>query len=68
MTRPDLPTDLVTLNARLRANPDLTEGKRSVHVSTVPGRVSGELRSTPLSPVQHDGRRWLVAGWANADW
>jgi hypothetical protein len=22
----------------------------------------------PVSPVIYDGHRWLVAGWADADW
>ena len=68
MNQPDLPEDLVALNARLRANPELTECMGPVHMLSVPGRITGELRSTPVSPVQLDERRWLVAGWANADW
>ncbi len=68
MTRPELPADLVALNARLKADPTLTEGMGPVHMLSVPGRSSGELRSTPVSPVEFDQRRWIVAGWAQADW
>jgi deazaflavin-dependent oxidoreductase (nitroreductase family) len=68
MQKPDLPADLVALNARLKADPSLTEGMGPVHLLSVRGRVSGELRSTPVSPVDFEGRRWVVAGWANADW
>lgn len=35
---------------------------------SVPGRVSGRMRSTPVSPVVHDGRRWLVASTSRAAW
>src|SRR5215467_8775792 len=68
MNRRDVPADLVALNARLKADPSLTESMGPVHLLSVRGRVSGELHSTPVSPVQFEGRRWIVAGWANADW
>ena len=61
MSKPELSSDLIALNARLRADPTLTEGMGPVHMLSVPGRVSGQLRSTPVSPVQLDGRRWIVA-------
>ena len=52
----------------LRADPALTENMGPVHVLTVVGRRSGKAQTTPVSPVTHDGHRWLVAGWADADW
>ncbi|OMC15092.1 MULTISPECIES: nitroreductase family deazaflavin-dependent oxidoreductase [unclassified Mycobacterium] len=39
-----------------------------VRVLTVPGRKSGEPRSTPATPFTlHDGL-YVVGGYANADW
>ncbi|MGH2795909.1 MAG: nitroreductase family deazaflavin-dependent oxidoreductase [Actinomycetota bacterium] len=32
------------------------------------GRRSGELRSTPVSIVRHDGARWLVAPYGIVGW
>jgi hypothetical protein len=34
----------------------------------VPGRRSGRLRTTPVSPLSVDGRRYIVAGLEGADW
>jgi hypothetical protein len=35
---------------------------------SVPGRRSGRLQTTPVSPVEHAGHRYIVAGFADADW
>lgn len=35
---------------------------------TVPGRRSGTPRSTPVSPVEEDGQRWLVASIGAVGW
>lgn len=35
---------------------------------SVPGRRSGQLRTTPVSPVVVANQRYLVAGFADADW
>ena len=37
---------------------------------TVPGRVSGQPRSTPVDVFEDDGRRWLVSthGTGDANW
>jgi len=40
----------------------------TMHVFTVPGRRSGEPRTTPVSPLTVDGRRYIVAGLEGADW
>src|ERR1700710_303856 len=37
-------------------------------VLTVPGRRSGQLRSTPMTPFNHDGGLYTVAGYPGADW
>ncbi len=35
---------------------------------SVPGRASGRLRTTPVSPLTVDGERYIVAGFEDADW
>lgn len=40
----------------------------SMHVLAVPGRRSGVLRSTPVSLLTVEGRRYIVAGLDDADW
>ena len=40
----------------------------SQHLLTVQGRASGIPRSTPISVVTLDGRRYIVAAFAEADW
>lgn len=37
-------------------------------VLTVPGRKSGQLRSTPMTPFDHDGGLYTVAGYPGSDW
>ncbi|WP_333894310.1 nitroreductase/quinone reductase family protein [Mycolicibacterium gadium] len=37
-------------------------------ILTVPGRKSGKLRSTPMTPFTHNGRLYTVAGYPGADW
>jgi deazaflavin-dependent oxidoreductase (nitroreductase family) len=39
-----------------------------VRVLTVPGRKSGELRSTPATPFTLDGGLYVVGGYPKADW
>lgn len=48
----------------------LRRGVRLGHmrVLTVRGRTSGELRSTPVLPLEDAGRRWLVAVNEAAHW
>jgi deazaflavin-dependent oxidoreductase (nitroreductase family) len=43
-------------------------GKEGPVVLTVPGRKSGEPRSTPITPMYVDGKRYVVAGFPGADW
>jgi deazaflavin-dependent oxidoreductase (nitroreductase family) len=35
---------------------------------SVPGRKSGRMRNTPVSPLTVEGRRYLVAVFDGADW
>jgi deazaflavin-dependent oxidoreductase (nitroreductase family) len=37
-------------------------------VLTVPGRKSGKPRSTPVTPMTVDGKRYVVGGLPGADW
>ena len=38
------------------------------HLLTVPGRRTGRLWSTPVSIVEEDGERWLVAPYGPRNW
>ena len=38
------------------------------HILTVPGRRTGQPRSTPVDVIELDGHRWLVAGYGPANW
>ncbi|GAA0576841.1 nitroreductase family deazaflavin-dependent oxidoreductase [Kribbella sandramycini] len=40
----------------------------TIQVLSVPGRVSGRLRATPVSPLVVDGRRYLVSPMPASDW
>ena len=35
---------------------------------TTRGRRTGELRQTPVIPISHGGRRWLVAPYGEVSW
>jgi deazaflavin-dependent oxidoreductase (nitroreductase family) len=35
---------------------------------TVSGRKSGLPRTTPVSLIEHDGQRWLIAAFGEVDW
>ena len=37
-------------------------------VLTVAGRKSGKARSTPITPMDLDGTRYVVNGYPGADW
>lgn len=43
-------------------------GGESPVVLTVPGRKSGKPRSTPITPMTVDGKRYVVGGFPGADW
>jgi deazaflavin-dependent oxidoreductase (nitroreductase family) len=46
----------------------LSFGGESPVVLTVPGRKSGARRSTPVTPMTVDGKRYVVGGFPGADW
>jgi hypothetical protein len=68
MTKPKLPEEVLQLNETLKRQPHLTEHMGPLHLLSVPGRSSGQLRATPVSPLDLDGQRYLVAAFAEADW
>ncbi|MGE2724540.1 nitroreductase/quinone reductase family protein [Mycolicibacterium pulveris] len=37
-------------------------------VLTVAGRQTGKPRSTPITPMQIDGKRYVINGYPGADW
>ena len=37
-------------------------------VLTVPGRKTGKPRRTPMTPFEHDGGLYTVAGYPGSDW
>ncbi|HLV98312.1 MAG TPA: hypothetical protein VKT82_06500 [Ktedonobacterales bacterium] len=39
-----------------------------VHVLSVPGRTSGQMRTTPVSLLTVNGQRYTVGGMIDADW
>lgn len=43
-------------------------GKEGPLVLTVIGRKSGKPRSTPITPMTVDGKRYVVGGFPGADW
>jgi len=58
------PMNAVLLVAR-RLGPGWT---REMPVLVLPGRKTGKLRRTPVTPLDLDGQRYLVAGFPGADW
>src|SRR5215471_3320180 len=38
------------------------------HLLIVPGRKTGQLRTTPVDVMETGGQRWLVAGYGPASW
>jgi deazaflavin-dependent oxidoreductase (nitroreductase family) len=46
----------------------LSFGGESPVVLTVPGRKSSVPRSTPVTPMTVDGKRYVVGGFPGADW
>lgn len=40
----------------------------TMRLLSIPGRKSGKLRTTPVSPLTVDGERYIVGGFQGADW
>jgi hypothetical protein len=66
--KPELPGWLRLANPLIVALQRLGLVIGTMRVLSVPGRRSGRLRSTPVSPLTVDGRRYIVAGHEGSDW
>ena len=56
------------LNAVVRPLARLGLTGPRTYLLTVPGRRTGRLWSTPVTIVEHDGHRWLVAPYGERNW
>lgn len=65
---PTLPSWLPFANRVVRALTRVGLPLGTIQVLTVPGRRSGEPRSTPVSPLTVDGHRYVVAALPHSDW
>jgi deazaflavin-dependent oxidoreductase (nitroreductase family) len=68
MPNPRPPWWLKPMNKVMMAVMRLGLMKNGPVVLTVPGRKSGQPRSTPITPMTVDGKRYVVAGFPGADW
>jgi deazaflavin-dependent oxidoreductase (nitroreductase family) len=55
-------------NTMLRRMLRRGRGPAFMQLLTVRGRNTGKLRSTPVVPVVHDDRRWLVSPFGDVEW
>ncbi len=63
-----LPRWLGPMNRAIVALQRLGLAIGTMRLLSVPGRKSGQLRTTPVSPLTVDGKRYVVAGLEGADW
>jgi deazaflavin-dependent oxidoreductase (nitroreductase family) len=68
MSEPHPPRWLKPMNKLLVAMQRIGVPAGPSMVLTVPGRRSGQPRSTPMTPFDHDGGLYTVAGYPGADW
>jgi deazaflavin-dependent oxidoreductase (nitroreductase family) len=68
MSEPQPPRWLKPMNKLMIAMQRLGVRTGPAMVLTVPGRKSGQPRSTPMTPFDHDGALYTVAGFPGADW
>ncbi|KRE27897.1 deazaflavin-dependent nitroreductase [Mycobacterium sp. Soil538] len=68
MADPQPPWWLKPLNKVLMAASRVGLIKDGPMVLTVTGRTSGQPRSTPITPFEVDGKRYVVGGFPGADW
>jgi hypothetical protein len=40
----------------------------TIHVLSVPGRTTGAMRATPVSPLTVDGKRYVLSPLPTSDW
>lgn len=65
---PRIPKYVLAVNVVLKFFTRLGIKAGPVAVITVPGRKSGQPRSTPVTPWVVDGTRYIVAGIGTSDW
>ena len=68
MSEPRPPKWLKRMNKVMIAVQKLGIPTGPAMVLTVPGRKSGQPRSTPMTPFELDGNLYTVAGFPRADW
>lgn len=68
MSDPRPPRYLKPMNKFMTAVQKLGIPTGPAMVLTVPGRRSGQPRSTPMTPFELDGGLYVVAGYPGADW
>src|SRR5271155_4824964 len=68
MSNPRPPRYLKPMNKVMIAAQKLGVPTGPAMVLTVPGRKSGQPRSTPMTPFEFDGGLFVVAGFPGADW
>jgi deazaflavin-dependent oxidoreductase (nitroreductase family) len=68
MSEPRPPRYLNPMNKMMMAVQRLGIPTGPAMVLTVPGRKSGQPRSTPMTPFEFRGGLYVVAGYPGADW
>lgn len=68
MSEPTPPRWLKPMNKVMLAVQRLGVPTGPAMVLTVPGRRSGQPRTTPMTPFEHDGGLYTVAGYPRSDW
>jgi deazaflavin-dependent oxidoreductase (nitroreductase family) len=68
MSDPRPPRYLKPMNKVMIAVQKLGIPTGAAMVLTVPGRKSGQPRSTPMTPFEFDGGLYVVAGYPGAHW
>jgi deazaflavin-dependent oxidoreductase (nitroreductase family) len=68
MSDPRPPRYLKPMNKLMMAVQKLGLPTGPAMVLTVPGRRSGQPRSTPMTPFEFQGGLYVVAGYPGADW
>jgi deazaflavin-dependent oxidoreductase (nitroreductase family) len=68
MSEPQPPRYLKSMNKIMMAVQRLGIPTGPAMVLTVPGRKSGQPRSTPMTPFEFQGGLYVVAGYPGADW
>ncbi len=68
MSEPQPPRYLKPMNKVMMAVQKLGIPTGPAMVLTVPGRKSGQPRSTPMTPFEFQGGLYVVAGYPGVDW